>query len=258
MQINWFTVIAQLVNFLVLVWLMKKYLYKPILHAVDEREKKIATELADAKAKKTEAKIEQDEFLKKNDLFDSQKKKMMAEATFETGQERQKLLDAAHKEAAHVKLKLNSESKTLQKTLNDQLVRQTQQAVFSLTKKALTDMASTTLEAQSIHVFIKKIRATSAKEKTQFLKAFESNANLLLIKSAFNLSDKEQSMIKTEIETILGGKIKYEFKTDPKMISGIELATNGYKLSWSFSAYINSLEKSLPATEKEKPEPVNS
>ena len=256
MQINWFTVIAQLINFLVLVWLMKKYLYKPILQAVDEREKKIAAELADAKTKKTEAKKEQDEFLKKNDLFDSQKKKMIADATLETAQERQKLLDAAHKEAAGVKLKLEKTSKALQENLNDQLARQTQQAVFSLTKKALSEMASTTLEKQSVQVFIKKIKATSDKEKTQFLKAFQSDANPLLVKSAFDLSDKEQKLIKSEIETILGGEGKYEFKTDPKMISGIELATKGYKLSWSFSAYINSLEKSLSSTEKEKPEQV--
>ena len=60
MQINWFTVIAQIINFLILVWLMKKYLYKPILQAIDEREKKIATELADAKSKVAEAKSEQD------------------------------------------------------------------------------------------------------------------------------------------------------------------------------------------------------
>ena len=56
MQINWFTVIAQIVNFLVLVWLMKKYLYQPILQAIDEREKKIAAELADAISKVAEAK----------------------------------------------------------------------------------------------------------------------------------------------------------------------------------------------------------
>jgi F-type H+-transporting ATPase subunit b len=49
MQINWFTVIAQILNFLVLVWLMKRYLYKPILSATDDREKKIAGQLADAK-----------------------------------------------------------------------------------------------------------------------------------------------------------------------------------------------------------------
>jgi hypothetical protein len=56
MLIDWFTVGAQALNFLILVWLMKRFLYKPILHAIDAREKRIAAELADADAKKAEAK----------------------------------------------------------------------------------------------------------------------------------------------------------------------------------------------------------
>ncbi len=55
MLIDWFTVVAQIVNFLILVWLLKRFLYKPILDALDAREKKIAKELADADLKKTEA-----------------------------------------------------------------------------------------------------------------------------------------------------------------------------------------------------------
>ena len=38
MRINRFTVFAQAINFLILVWLLKRFLYKPILHAIDERE----------------------------------------------------------------------------------------------------------------------------------------------------------------------------------------------------------------------------
>jgi F-type H+-transporting ATPase subunit b len=45
MLIDWFTVGAQTLNFLILVWLMKRFLYKPILNAIDTREKRIAKEL---------------------------------------------------------------------------------------------------------------------------------------------------------------------------------------------------------------------
>jgi F-type H+-transporting ATPase subunit b len=51
MIIDWFTVIAQAINFLVLVWVMKRFLYKPILDAIDAREKRIALALAEAEAK---------------------------------------------------------------------------------------------------------------------------------------------------------------------------------------------------------------
>ena len=63
MIIDWFTVGAQALNFLILVWLMKRFLYKPILHAIDERERRIAVALADANAKKTAAQKERDDFV---------------------------------------------------------------------------------------------------------------------------------------------------------------------------------------------------
>ncbi|MDP3428826.1 MAG: F0F1 ATP synthase subunit B, partial [Desulfomicrobium sp.] len=55
MLIDWFTVGAQVVNFLVLVWLMKRFLYKPILGAIDAREERIAKELADGQRMQAEA-----------------------------------------------------------------------------------------------------------------------------------------------------------------------------------------------------------
>ena len=73
MPINWFTVVAQAINFLILVWLLKRFLYKPILHAIDEREKGIATQLAEAEAKKNEAQKERDDFQHKNQEFDQQR-----------------------------------------------------------------------------------------------------------------------------------------------------------------------------------------
>src|SRR5271167_4252962 len=97
MLIDWFTVGAQALNFIILVWLLKRFLYKPILNAVDAREKRIAAELADADAKKAEAQKERDEFLHKNEEFDQQHAALLSKATDEAKAERQRLLDEARK-----------------------------------------------------------------------------------------------------------------------------------------------------------------
>ena len=99
MLIDWFTVAAQALNFLILVWLMKRYLYKPIRHAIDEREKRIAAELANADAKKAEAQKEHDEFQQKNAEFDQQRAALLSKATDEAQAERQRLLEEARKAA---------------------------------------------------------------------------------------------------------------------------------------------------------------
>ena len=99
MLIDWFTVGAQALNFIILVWLLKRFLYKPILNAVDAREKRIAAELADADAKKAEAQKERDEFRHKNEEFDQQRAALLSKATDEAKAERQRLLDDARKAA---------------------------------------------------------------------------------------------------------------------------------------------------------------
>ena len=73
MPIDWFTVAAQALNFLVLVWLMKRFLYRPILDAIDAREKRIATELAAAATTMDEARAERAEFKKKNEQLDQER-----------------------------------------------------------------------------------------------------------------------------------------------------------------------------------------
>ena len=80
MLIDWFTVGAQALNFLILVWLMKRFLYKPILHAIEEREKRIAAELANADKKKAEAQKESDEFKRKNEEFDRQRAALLKQS----------------------------------------------------------------------------------------------------------------------------------------------------------------------------------
>ena len=105
MLIDWFTVGAQVLNFIILVWLLKRYLYKPILDAVDAREKRIAAELSDADAKRAEAKKERDEFHQKNETFDQQRAALLSKATQEAGAERQRLLDEARKAADDVSAK---------------------------------------------------------------------------------------------------------------------------------------------------------
>jgi F-type H+-transporting ATPase subunit b len=251
MKIDWFTVIAQVLNFLILVGLLWRFLYKPILKAIDEREKKIVARLADAEAKKTEANKEQEEFKQKNEAFDKERKALLDKAVAESEDERKKLLEQARKDAASLTAKLDAASKEAQENLNHEIAQKTRQQVFAITRKALTDLASAGLEEQSANMFIGRLHGLKEEEKRQFVDAFKSNSNPILVRSAFDLPEKQQNEIKDAVNRILSAAPQFQFKTNPELISGIELSANGYKLAWSISEYLNSLEKSIPVMEKE-------
>src|SRR5580658_4333804 len=105
MLINWFTILAQAINFLILVWLLKRFLYKPILHAIDDREKGIAAQLADAVAKRAEAQKDRDDFQHKNEAFDKERAALLKKATDLAKAERQRLLGEARKDADALRAK---------------------------------------------------------------------------------------------------------------------------------------------------------
>ncbi len=253
MQIDWFTVIAQIINFILLVWLLKRFLYKPILNAIEERENKITSQLEDAESKKEEAQREQDEFRQKNEDFEHNKKELMKKAVDESEEKRQKLLEEARNEANEFRSQLKKSSEEVQQNLSQEIEQKVQQEVFAITRKTLSDLASMDLEEQTVRVFIRRLNELKEDEKKQFLKAFKSKPDPILVRSAFDLPSEQKTKIQNAIAKILGTETQFQYKTVPELVSGIELTANGFKLSWSISEYLNSLEKSISETIKEKP-----
>ncbi len=252
MNINWFTVIAQIINFLILVWLLKRFLYKPILSAIDEREKKIAAQIKDADDKKAVAVKEQADFKKRNDDFDAQKKALMDKAVADTNAQRDKLLEDAKSEAGTLRSNLEKAIKEKQETDALATANKAQQQVFAITRNALKEMASSSLEEQSVNTFIKRLHTLTDDEKKQFITAFASNANTILVRSAFDLPAPQQAAMNDAVNETLGTKTTLQFSTTPELISGVELTTNGYKLAWSFTEYLQSLQNNIAAATKDK------
>lgn len=248
MQIDWFTVIAQLLNFLVLVWLLKRFLFKPIQHAIDERERKITSQLRDAEDKVRDAIIEQEEFRKKNELFDQEKKGLMDNVIAETNEEREILLDKIRTEATDLQSNLEKALNEIQENLNREIEQKIQLEVFHIAGKALGDLASQSLEKESVNIFLKRVDNLQKEEKVKFIEAFTpgiGEPNLIKVQSAFDLPKDKQTEIKKRVNEVLGINAKYQFKISPGLVCGIELTSNGYKLGWSFSEYLNSLKKSI-------------
>ncbi len=124
--------------------------------------------------------------------------------------------------------------------------------MFAIARKTLEDIASASLEEQSVNVFIKRLEELKTEEKKKFIEAFASGSKPVLVRSTFELPHKQQTAITQSVKEILGTKTHLEFSTVPELISGIELTANGYKLAWSISEYLSSLEKNISKTIKEK------
>ena len=254
MLIDWFTVGAQALNFLILVWLMKHFLYKPILDAIDARENGIAAKLNDAETKKTEAQKEQNDFQRKNEEFDKQRSALFTKATDEAKAENQRLLDEARKTADALNTKRQETLKIDEKALNQAISRRTQHEVFSIARKTLMDLSTTGLEERLGEVFTRRLREMNGELRNNLAIALKKTSEPALIRSAFNMPEKQRAVLQNALNETFASDIHVRFETAPELISGIELTANGQKLAWSISDYISSMEKSVGELLKEKSE----
>jgi F-type H+-transporting ATPase subunit b len=252
MLIDWFTVIAQAVNFLILVWLMKRFLYQPILSALDAREKRIAAELADADAKKAEAQMEREEFKHKNDEFDQQRAALLSKATDEANAEHRRLFDEARKAANALSAKRMETLRNDAHNLSQAISRRTQQEVFAIARKALADLATTSLEERLGEVFTRRLREMDGQAKAGLAEALKTASAPALVRSAFDLPAEQRTAIQNALNETFSAEIHVRFEAAPDLVSGIELTTNGQKVVWSISDYLVSLEKGVDELLKEK------
>jgi len=252
MIIDWFTIFAQALNFLILVWLMKRFLYKPILHAIDAREKRITTELANADKKKADAQKESDEFKRKNKEFEQQRAALLSKATDEVQAERERLLGEAREAAVALSLKRQETLRNEEYTLHQAIRNRTQQEVFAIARKALADLAGINLEERMTEVFTRRLQEMNNEAKESLVEAQRKSSDPVLVRSAFDMSAEQHTTIQNAINKIFSAEIQVRFETAPDLISGIELTTNGQKVAWSIADYLASLEKVVDELLKEK------
>jgi F-type H+-transporting ATPase subunit b len=243
MLIDWFTVIAQAVNFLLLVWLLKRFLYKPILHAIDEREKRIAAQLRDAETKKGEAQKERDEFQRKNEEFARRRDALLRKAADEAEAEHRRLIEEARKESEALRTRWREALRNEREGVNREITRRTQEEVFAIARQALSDLAGSSLEERLTEVFIRRLRELNGEEKGKL--ASPNSRRTPLVRSAFELPQDQRAAIERAVREILGAPIEVQFEASPALVGGIEFISNGHKVAWSISDYLVSLEKSI-------------
>jgi F-type H+-transporting ATPase subunit b len=140
--------------------------------------------------------------------------------------------------------------------LNQAISRLTQKEVFAITRKALTDLATTSLEERMGEVFDRRLRELDDESKSVLGEALKKNSEPALIRSTFDLPAAQRAAIQNALNETFSAEIHIRFETSPDLVSGIELSANGQKVGWTIADYLASLEKGVGELLKEKDKPA--
>ncbi|MCB0594654.1 MAG: F0F1 ATP synthase subunit B [Lewinellaceae bacterium] len=260
MLIDWFTVIAQLLNFLILVWLLRRFLYQPVLKAMAEREKRVTARLRDAETREAEAEKEQGRFQQMNTEMEQQREGLLQKAKAEAEAERQRLLEEAREGHRRLRARLQETLNTERANLSQGIIRRMQEEIFEIARKVLADLADASLETQMAAVFIRRLEELNEEERKQLSAALQASNHTVAVHSTFHLSPEQQKAIQSAVKKILpsDGQVRFEATSAQALngqAEGIELTAEGYKISWSVTDYLGSLEKRIATILEEELEP---
>lgn len=248
MLIDWFTVVAQALNFLVLVWLLRRYLYQPILHAIDEREKRIAAELESAADLQSQAQRERDVFQRKNEEFDRQQAARLSSATAEVQTQRKRMLEEARTAAETLRATQQELLLSENLSLQAEIRRRTQEQVFGVARKTLADLSDVSLEEQMCRTFLRQLHELDQNAKQELRQGLTpESTSQALVRSAFTLTAAQRALIQQALNELLSVELPVRFTTGPEVICGVELILNGRLVAWSVRDYIESLRETISA-----------
>ncbi len=241
MQIDWFTFGAQIVNFLVLVALLRLFLYKPIIEVMNQREQRVTSRLEDAQRKEQEAATEAENYRSQQRELEQVRENLLTDARQQADRQRQDLIEQAHEEVNDMRSAWQRAIQREKEMFLRQLRTQVSKEVFTLTRRVLRDLADTELQAQLVKRFTSEIRSLDDEQCAPILR---DSDQLIELHSAFELSDSLRDHIDDVIHAQFG-RVNLRYVADSDLIGGIALVTDSCQIGWNIHDYLQTLQENL-------------
>ena len=244
MQIDWITVSAQIINFLILVWLLKHFLYQPVVRAMEQREQKISNRLHDAEERERQANEKMLHYLNKTDELEHKQNEILSKAKENAQQQKKQLLEEAREEVAKTRAKWQQQVNEEKEEFLSNLRRRMIEVIETLARKTLSDLADTGLEERIIQAFISKLKSLDNETRN----ALADISEPFQVTSAFELDSPVRSQITRVIHEQFADGVKVEYTQSPELICGIALSSGGRQLSWNLASYLDELTAQIETT----------
>lgn len=242
MSVDWFTVAAQIVNFLILVWLLKKFLYKPVLSAMTQRQEKIQAELEQAAVLARSAEKEKRQYLALQEEFKERGREEFRRAHRDAEDLREKLFKEVRLEAEMAHVQLQQELGREKALFLNQASRQVAVQFHHLAHNVFRDLADENLEKGIVARFCALIAAQDTEQ--DFFRHLQ-HTDKLQISSAFPLTRSARDTIKQVLWQRISTQPEIDFLSEPTLIAGIVISSTDHKLEWNIHNYLDDFQAEL-------------
>ncbi len=245
MTFDWFTFFAQIINFLILLFLLRRFLYGPITKIMTERQAGIIAQIEDAKKREADAEEALQSYHEQQSQLDEELEKILRQARHEADTTKQALVKEARTELDSQRSQwqqiIEKEKEGFMKALQKRITKELYQSI----RQALTELADVELEQQVVKVFIRQLDHLDQPEREAMQQALARADNEVQLVTAFPLPETNQTEIHEALQALLKQPFTLQLEQRADLICGVELNVFDQNLSWTLATYLDSLQAAV-------------
>lgn len=245
MQIDWVTIVAQIVNFLILVWLLHRVLYRPLSRAIEARGIEVNRRLAEAEEARRAAAAAEEAHQSAIRALEAEREATLQAARDDAGRLRHEMTQKAHAELTERREAWQQQLDEEKAAFLDRLRRRAGEAFVTLARRVLAEMADRDLVDQIAGVFARRLGAMDVTERERLRQALGSDGAPEIL-SSLPLSQKARDQVAEAVARVLGdGKPDLRFRHDAGIDCGIVLVLGSRHVGWTIGEHLDALEEEV-------------
>lgn len=245
MLIDWFTVVAQIINFLVLAYLLQRFLYGPIIAAMESREQAIRARMEQADRRQADAAALAADYQRQRGELDQQRDQLLADARHEADSRREALVKAARDDVAALSANWRQAIARDQAAFLQSLRRRAAAQVVEVARHVLDDLADVELERRVVAVFLARLGQLDPERRAELTQALSRPASRAVLRCAFPIADEQLAQIRAALRDLVAAAPALICEQAPELICGVSLIIGGHEVAWSVESYLACLDEQI-------------
>jgi F-type H+-transporting ATPase subunit b len=244
MRVDGWTLALQAANFLVLVWLLQHFLYRPVQGIIAERQQQADSVLAEANAAKTAAEDLRAELEKQRAAIDQERHQALENAHATAKEEAASLLDRARAEAEKLLAEQRQRTEQERADVADTLRSKAIELGVAIACRLLADAGDASLDRVFLERALARLQALAEPERAALIDRF-AQGDVVQVVTAAPLDPPGRVDFTDRLCTLLGADTKIEFADDPTLLAGAELHFPHTVLHHSWRDSLHAIEEDL-------------
>ena len=237
MQFDLFTFIASLFNFIVLLVLLRIFLFKRVVAAMEARESRLSETWDEAEEAKSDAEELRDEYAKRMERIDEKRSEVLDDARSQADRERESLLEEARHEVQQKREEwmdaLREDQQKLLRGVQEEVTR----AAVESARSILQGLAGVSLEDAMVDRLLQQISEDG--DQAEMFGGEE-----VQIATSRELDDDERSRIRTRLNDVAEPD-SVDFTRVDGLICGVRIKLGDREISWSAADRVADLETAV-------------